>query len=189
MKKLVILIVLVISTSNLVKKVDYNTKINEIEKKIADHYHDKYITTQEFIKLTSENFAATLAQANLTSKNYVADFVKKTDFDGKRKNLNKKVTLNKTKHVLVENELNKLSKKLNYYQQKIAIFSKVECILQAMMDLKICLFINQHLIHLKKTKALIMFLVGNQRRYTLLNLHHYVRLSWIAQNFLDIEQE
>ena len=142
LKKLVILIVLVISTSNLVKKVDYNTKINEIEKKIADHYHDKYITTQEFIKLTSENFAATLAQANLTSKNYVADFVKKTDFDGKRKNLNKKVTLNKTKHVLVENELNKLSKKLNYYQQKITIFSKVECILQATMDLKICLFIN-----------------------------------------------
>ena len=39
-------------TSNLVKKTDYNTKISEIEKKITDHDHDKYITTQEFNKLT-----------------------------------------------------------------------------------------------------------------------------------------
>ena len=33
---------------NLVKKTDYHTKPNEIEKKLADHNHDKYITTQEF---------------------------------------------------------------------------------------------------------------------------------------------
>ena len=56
------------SVSNLVKKTDYNTKINEIEKKITDHNHDKYITTPEFNKLTSEHFAARLKQANLASK-------------------------------------------------------------------------------------------------------------------------
>ena len=45
--------------SNLVKKTGYNTKITEIENKIAtDHDHDKYITTQEFNKLTLENFSA-----------------------------------------------------------------------------------------------------------------------------------
>ena len=33
--------------------------------KLADHKHDKYITTPEFNKLTVENFAARLAQANL----------------------------------------------------------------------------------------------------------------------------
>ena len=34
------------SVSNLVKKKpDYNTKINEIEKKIAGHNHDNYINT------------------------------------------------------------------------------------------------------------------------------------------------
>ena len=45
-------------TSNLLKKTDYNTKMNEIEKKITDHDHsNKYITTQEFNKLTAENFA------------------------------------------------------------------------------------------------------------------------------------
>ena len=34
--------------------------------------------------------------------------MKKTDFDNKLKNLNKNVTSNKTKHILVENELNEL---------------------------------------------------------------------------------
>ena len=49
-------------TSNLVKKTDYNKKTNEIENKIAtDHDRDKYITTQEFNKLTSESFTARLA--------------------------------------------------------------------------------------------------------------------------------
>ena len=46
-------------------------------------------------KLTSENFAARLAQVNLTSKNDIVAFVKKRDFDDKPKNLNKKVTSNK----------------------------------------------------------------------------------------------
>ena len=48
------------NVSNLVRKTDYNTTINEIKKKITGHDHDKYITTPEFNKLTSENFTATL---------------------------------------------------------------------------------------------------------------------------------
>ena len=67
------------------KKTKYNTKINEIEKKITDHSHDKYITTQKFNQLMSDNFAASLTKANLASKNDIADFVKKTDFDEKLK--------------------------------------------------------------------------------------------------------
>ena len=63
-------------------------------------------------KLTSENFSARLTQGNLASKNNFANFVKKTYFDDKLKNLNKNDTTNKTKHVLVENRLNKLSQKL-----------------------------------------------------------------------------
>ena len=96
------------NVSNLVKKTDYNTKISEIEKKITDHDHDKYITTPEFNQLTAENFAARLAQANLASKNDIANFIKKTDFDDKLKNLNKKVTSNKAKHLVVKNEFKKL---------------------------------------------------------------------------------
>ena len=70
------------NVSNLVKKTDYNTKISDIEKKIADHNHDKYITTQEYNKLTTENFHARLAQANLITK---------TDFDAKLQSLSKRI--------------------------------------------------------------------------------------------------
>ena len=96
--------------SSLVKKTDYETKISDIEKKFADHNYDKYITTQEFNKLTTENFHARLAQANLITK---------TDFDAKLQSLSKRITSNKTKHLLVENELKKLKIfDLSYFKAK-----------------------------------------------------------------------
>ena len=62
------------NVSNLVKKPDYNVKIREIENKIAtDNYHGKYITTQEFKILRSENFTARLNQTNLASENDIAN--------------------------------------------------------------------------------------------------------------------
>ena len=69
------------NVSNLVKKTDYNTKINEIEKKLTDHNHDKYITTPEFNKFTAEVFDARLARANLITRK---------DFDNELISLNKK---------------------------------------------------------------------------------------------------
>ena len=81
------------------KKTDYNTKITEIENKLNNHNHDKYIDTSDFNKLAADVFNMRLAQANLITK---------TDFDAKLSSLNKKITSNKTKHLLVENELNKL---------------------------------------------------------------------------------
>ena len=44
--------------------------------------------------------------------------MKKTDFDEKLKNINKKVTLNISKHVLVENQVNELSEKVNLLSAK-----------------------------------------------------------------------
>ena len=45
--------------SYLVKNADYNTKTDEIEKKILDHDHNnKHIITQEFNKLKAGNFTA-----------------------------------------------------------------------------------------------------------------------------------
>ena len=87
------------SVSSLVKKTDYDTKISELEKKLTDHNHDKYITTPEFNTLAADVFNARLAQANLITK---------TDFDAKLSSLNRKITSNKTKHLLVKNELKKL---------------------------------------------------------------------------------
>ena len=50
----------ILDVSNLVRKTNYNTKISYIENKVTtDHDHDKYITTKEFNKLTSENFTST----------------------------------------------------------------------------------------------------------------------------------
>ena len=81
------------------KKTDYNNKVTEIETKLNNHNHDKYITTLEFNTLAGDVFNARLAQANVITK---------TDFDVKLLCLNRKITQNKTKHLLVENELNKL---------------------------------------------------------------------------------
>ena len=87
------------SVSNLVKKADYNTKVTEIEKKLSDRNHNKYITTLGFNTLAADIFNAILAQANLIAK---------TDFDGKLSSLNRKNAANKSKKFLVENELKKL---------------------------------------------------------------------------------
>ena len=56
-------------------------KLMKLNKKITDHTYDKYITTLEFNKLTSANFSARLAQA---------DLVTKTDTDNKSPDLNRK---------------------------------------------------------------------------------------------------
>ena len=89
------------NVSNIVTTSCYNTNTSEIKNKIAiNRDDDKYIDTLKFNKLTSESFNVKQKQANLASKNDIADFVKKTDFDNKLKN----VTSNK-------NELNELSKK------------------------------------------------------------------------------
>ena len=72
--------------SSLVKKTDYNTKIIEIEKKLTDHDHGKYLTTPEFNTLAASAFYTRLTQANLITK---------TDFDAKLSSLNTKITANK----------------------------------------------------------------------------------------------
>ena len=68
-----------IDTSDLVKKAESETKIKEIEDKISDH--NKYDTTQEFNKLTVENFGKRLKQENLAIKEDIVGFVKKTYVD------------------------------------------------------------------------------------------------------------
>ena len=85
--------------SNLVKKSDYNTKVTEIENKLTNHNHDRYIDTQKFNKLTADVFNARIAQTNLITK---------TELDSRLSSLNRKIISNKTKHLLIEYELNKL---------------------------------------------------------------------------------
>ena len=69
-------------------------------------------------KVMAENFAARLSQVKLALTDDIADLVKETDFDNKLKQINKKVTSNKTKHVLVENKLDELSEKVEVISTK-----------------------------------------------------------------------
>ena len=71
-------------------KSRFNKKISETEDEINNHDHDNYTTTQEFNKLTTDNFTARLKEANLASQNDIAIFVNKTSFDIKLFSFNKK---------------------------------------------------------------------------------------------------
>ena len=90
------------SINGLVKETNYNTKITDIENKLNNHNHDKYVATSEFNTLAANVFNARLAQANL---------IKKADFYATLSSLNRKITANKTKHFLNDNDL-------SYYRGK-----------------------------------------------------------------------
>ena len=85
------------AVENKIPSINNKEKITEVDNKLNNHNHDKYITTPEFNTLAAV-FNARLAQGNLITK---------TDFDAKLLSLNRKITRNKTKNLLVENELNK----------------------------------------------------------------------------------
>ena len=89
------------SVSGLVKKTDYNTKITDIENILNNYHHDKYVATSEFNTLAANGFNTRLAQANLIT----------TDFDANLSSLNRKITANKRKHFLNDNDL-------SYYRGK-----------------------------------------------------------------------
>ena len=90
------------NVSNLVKKkTAYQINISQIENKITtDHDHDKYITTEKFTKLTSNSFTA-------RHKQEIGNFVNKTDFDNKLKN----ITSNKKKSTELSEKVKAISTK------------------------------------------------------------------------------
>ena len=90
------------NVSSLIKKTNYDTKVKELRKQLAYHNHDKCITTPEFNTFTADVFNARLAKANL---------IKKTNFDAKLSSLNRKITSNKSKHLLLKNELKNIKLK------------------------------------------------------------------------------
>ena len=63
---------------------DYNTKISDIEKKITDHNHGKYITTPEFNTMAASTFNARLPAQT--------DLIRKPGFDAKVKGISDRVT-------------------------------------------------------------------------------------------------
>ena len=103
---------------SLVKKTDYNTKISEIENKVNDHNYEKYITTPEF-----DTMAATVFNARLAAQ---TGLIRKPEFDFKLKSTSDRVSKNKTKHLLVENELKN-------YKNLMLLILEVKVILKTMV--------------------------------------------------------
>ena len=108
--------------SNLLEKLTVAQKRVILKRKNIDHDDDKYIATPEFNKLTAKDFATRLGKANLASTHDTSNSVKTTDFDDKLKKVNKNLSSNKTKHVLVENELQKLEDKIENLQTFDCLF-------------------------------------------------------------------
>ena len=87
----------------------------------------------------------------------------KTDFDNKLVSFNRKITSNKTMYLEVQKKLNSLITK-DYFTSN-DVFQNT-FLYQPTLDI----------LELKKTKVLIMFLVGNHNS----KLSHYILLSCIA---------
>ena len=118
-------------TSSLVTTAVLNTKIREVENKIP--VHAEYITTQQFSKLTAENFKERLRFKK-------TDLANKTDFDNKLIRFDIKITSNKTKYLEVRNKLNSITTKdYNFFLGRMYFTSDGGS--QNM------LFMNHHLIH------------------------------------------
>ena len=83
----------------LVKKTDFNTKVTEIEGKIPN--------VSNLVKKTDFNTKVTEIEGKIPD---ASNLVKNTDFDTRLKKISGRVTKNKSKHLLVENELKKLEK-------------------------------------------------------------------------------
>ena len=87
-----------------------------MKNELTDHDHDKFITIPEFNNLAAAVFDIRLNRASLVAK---------TDFDDKLKILNQKINSNKTKNLLVENDLKKLKTFDSIYLETKAILKKM----------------------------------------------------------------
>ena len=95
----------------MVKKTDFDTKITEVEGKIPS------------ITGLATNSKLTAVDNKIPD---VSSLVKKTDFDTKFKNISDRVTKNKSKHLLVGNELKKLKAfDLSYFRGKIILVIRI----------------------------------------------------------------
>ena len=104
------------NASSLVKKTNFDPKVIEIEGKIPS------------ITGLATNSALTAVENKISD---VTRLVTKTDFDAKLKGISDRVTKNKSKHLLVENELKKLKTlDLSYFWSKN--------FLKVMMEHKMC---------------------------------------------------
>ena len=122
--------------SKLASNTTFNYKVNKVKgekpritnllllKLLRKKYMTrvKYFTASEFNELTAENLTVRVKQANLTTETNTAGVTNETDFDDKLKKLNQKVTSNKGKHAVIDNEWKKpqnIVEKLQKYDSSV----------------------------------------------------------------------
>ena len=105
------------NTSGIVEKIGYNAKITEIEGKKSS------------IRTFPTNAALTAVENKIPN---VSSLAKKADcntkikkFDDKLPNLNKNITSDKTKHLLVKNEFKKLKNLAQFVLEEKVILKKM----------------------------------------------------------------
>ena len=111
--------------SSLVKKIDYNTKISDIEA--------KYFTTSDYNKFAKEILHAKIKGKEVVDKSDIFYVVKSSD-------LNTKLAI-----LVVKAELKAEQDKMRNFKCLIKKISVIKIFL-VMMVFKVCFFINQHLI-------------------------------------------
>ena len=99
----------------------------------------------------------------------------KIDSDKKLTGFYRKITLSKTKYLEVQKKANSLiTNDCNFFLSRMYLASddgsQNTFVYQPTLDM----------LELKNTKLMIMFLVGNQIEYIILNLSHYILLSYVA---------
>ena len=87
----------ILDVSSLITKTNFNTKITEIECRIPD--------VSSLITKTNFDVRITTIEGKIPD---VSSLIIRTDFDAKLKAISDRVTKNKSKHLLVENELKKV---------------------------------------------------------------------------------
>ena len=149
------------NSSDLETTTVWNSKISEVENKISNH--DKYIITPEYNKVTAENFTAILKQASLVTK---------TNFDKELTSFNRKITWDRTKYLEFQKKLNNLITKVyNFFLGRIYFTSN---------DGSQNAFVYQPTLNTLELKKGTDYVVGNQMEYIILNLSHYILLSYTA---------
>ena len=121
--------------------------------------------------ITAEKFAARLKQADLVKK--------KTDFDNKLTRFNKPIISYETQYLEIQKKLNSLmTKDYNFFLVRISFTSNdgTQNIFGYHLTFDILELKN-------KTKALIIFIVRNQKKYLILNFRKYILLSYLALKF------
>ena len=140
------------NVSDLVKKTDYDTKISEIE--------EKYFISADYIKFTSDILDAKIKQKELVDK----------------PGLNTKLTTIATKAELKAEQ----DKTIKLQTYDLSYFLGRNSFGDNSFQNTFVYQPKFNTLELKKTRALIMLSVGNQKIYLNLNFFHYMVLSYLA---------